>query len=166
MTTTPREFFDNNVRPAYEAWQAEPLSEWKMNAAVAMLNNMAAWVFVHWCPYGSPTNKLAVYRAKNEGDYRTALARHECQDFALVRDIADGHKHVILGRPNRQVTRADQTATERYGGEFLEEFTEDFNIGTYQFVVTLDDGVTKLPVKDIAQTVFEMWERLLTQWGM
>jgi hypothetical protein len=83
-----------------------------------------------------------------------------------VRDIADGHKHVILGRPNRQVTRADQTATERYGGEFSEEFTEDFNIGTYQFVVTLDDGVTKLPVNDIAQTVFEMWERLLTQWGM
>jgi hypothetical protein len=75
MTTTPREFFDNNVRPAYEAWQAEPLSEWKMNAAVAMLNNMAAWVFVHWCPYGSPTNKLAVYRAKNEGDYRTARWR-------------------------------------------------------------------------------------------
>jgi hypothetical protein len=166
MTATPREFFDNNVKPAYEAWRADPLTEWKMNAAVAMLNNMAAWVFVHWCPYGSPTNKLAVYRAKNEGDYRTAVAHHECQDFALVRDIADGHKHVMLGRPSRQVTRADQTSTERYGGGFSSGFDEGFDIGTHQFVVTLDDGASKRTVSDIAESVFDMWERLLTQWGM
>ena len=166
MATDPRRFFDSNVRPAYEAWRADLKAEWKMNATVAMLNNMAAWVFSHWCPYGSPTNKLAVYRAENEGQYRTALAQHECEDFALVRDIADGHKHVILGRPNRQVTKADQIASELYGGAFSSDFSSDFDIGTHQFVVTLDDGVTKRAVSDIADSVFSMWERLLTQWGM
>jgi hypothetical protein len=160
MVTDPRKFFDNSVKRAYQAWQSDRTTEWKMNATVAMLNNMAAWVFIHWCPYGSPTNKLAVYRAENEGQYRTALAQHECEDFALVRDIADGHKHVILGRPNRQVTSADQTMIERFG------FDEGFDIGAYQFVVTLDDGVTKRAVSDIADSVFRMWERLLTQWGM
>jgi len=166
MVTDPRKFFDNNVKRAYQAWQSDRTTEWKMNATVAMLNNMAAWVFIHWCPYGSPTNKLAVYRAENEGQYRTALAQHECEDFALVRDIADGHKHVILGRPNRQVTKADQFASELYGGAFSSDFSSDFDIGAYQFVVTLDDGVTKRAVSDIADSVLRMWERLLTQWGM
>jgi hypothetical protein len=55
---------------------------------------------------------------------------------------------------------------ERYGGAFDGGFDEGFDIGTYQFVVTLDDGVTKRAVSDIADSVFTMWERLLTQWGM
>lgn len=164
MTTTPREFFDRNVKPAYGAWRAEPLTEWKMRAAVAALNDMAEHVFHHW-----GKGHTEVYGAVGTNQYRISLGSRECGDFTLVRDIAEGHKHVTLTRKNPKplVTKADQVTQERHGGDFsADDFSEDFNIGTVQFVITLDDGVTKRAVSDVGESTLKMWEGLLRKWGM
>lgn len=52
---------------------------------------------------------------KNEGEYRNALAAKECEDFGLVRDVVDIHKHVILDRKSRRLTRSDQTGVAQMG---------------------------------------------------
>src|SRR5262249_24799616 len=145
----------------YEAWRTDPLTEHKMNSAMAALNNIAAYAFNYWHTSASAT----VYHANNEGEYRTQLANRECKDFAVLRDIAEGHKHVTLDRRFRQVTNADQIAMQYAGGAFSAAFSADFDIGGDQFVVTLDDG-TKRRVRDIAENVLRMWEQLLTRYGM
>jgi hypothetical protein len=121
---------------------------------------MAARVFHYW--QGRDPSKI--YGARNEGAYRNELTALECQDFGLVRDVADAHKHFELDRPNRRLTRADQTARGGMGwGEG--GLGEGVFGGGPQLVVKLDDG-TKRALSAIMQNVIEMWQRLLTAWSL
>src|SRR5262245_40862261 len=131
----PRTFFENHVLPNYKEWLASPLDERLAKNAVADANNMAARVFHYW--RGRDLSKI--YGARNEGEYRNELAARECQDFGLVRDVADVHKHFELDRPNCRVTRADHTAK---GGMGLGEggFGEGVFGGGPQLVVKQYDG--------------------------
>jgi hypothetical protein len=79
MTTTPREFFDRNVNPAYEAWRHDPLADWKLRAAMAALNDLAEHVLHHW-----RKGHAEVYGATGANQYRTTLAARERPDFSLA----------------------------------------------------------------------------------
>ena len=92
--SAPREFFENHVRRNYDAWMADPLQEHLAKNAVAEANNMAARVFHYW----KEVDRARVFGANNEGEYRSELAARKCGDFAIVRDVADAHKHVELVR--------------------------------------------------------------------
>jgi hypothetical protein len=156
----PRKFFENHVLPNYKDWLASPSNERLAKNAVADANNMAARVFRYW--QGRDPNKI--HGATNEGAYRNELTVRECQDFGLVRDVADAHKHVELDRSNRRATSADQTARGGLGwGEG--GWGEGVFGGGPQLVVKLDDG-TKRAVSAIMQNVIEMWRRLLTDWSV
>lgn len=158
--SSPRDFFENHVRQNYDAWMADPLKEHLAKNAVADANNMAARVFHHW----KDVDRAQVFGANNEGEYRNELAARACPDFALVRDVADAHKHFNLDRPSRRVTRADQTGTGRTGyGEG--GFGEGVYGGGPQLVVSLDDG-GKRPLSAVMKNVMEMWERLIAGWGI
>ena len=153
-------FFDGHVKPNYEDWLASPLDERLAKNAVADANNMAARAFRYW----RDREPARVYRANNEGRYRDELAARECPDFALVRDVADAHKHFHLDRPTRLVTRSDQTGPGAIGwGEG--GYGEGVYGGGPQLVVTLDDG-SKRPLTAIMANVIEMWEQLLTRWRL
>ena len=96
--------------------------------------------------------------------HRNGLTARECQDFGLVRDVADAHKHVELDRPTRRVTRADQTTKGGMGwGEG--ELGEGVFGGGPQLVVKLDNN-SKRALSAIMQNVIEMWQRLLTAWSL
>ena len=156
----PREFFDRKAQPNYQEWLAKPLDERLASNAVGDANVMAERVYRHWESHDP--SKLG--GAKNAGEYRAHLAKHECDDFALVRDVADTHKHVTLDRPTRRVTSADQTAKGTLGfGEA--RYSEGVYGGGGQLIVELDDG-SKRPLTAIMKNVDEMWERLLAGWGM
>ena len=103
---SPRSFFENHVRKNFEAWLADPLAEHLAKNAVGDANVMAARALLYW----RDRDPSRVYGATSEGDYRDALATNECSDFALVRDVADAHKHGSISRKNRYVTRSDQTS--------------------------------------------------------
>ena len=155
-----RHFFENHVLPNYNEWLASPLDGRLAKNAVAGANNMAARVFHYW--RGRDLSKI--YGARSEGKYRNELAARECQDFGLVRDVADAHKHFELDRPNRRLTRADQTAKGGMGwGEG--GFGEGVFGGGPQLVVKQDDG-DKRALSAIMQNVIEMWRRLLTHWSL
>jgi hypothetical protein len=156
----PRRFFEGHLRPNYEEWLASPLNERLAKNAVADANNMAARVFHYW----RDRDPSQVYGATDEGRYRDELAQRECTDFALVRDVAEAHKHVTLTRRSRRLTRSDQTAP---GATAWNEggYGEGVFGGGPQLVVRLDKG-TKRPLTAIMGTVITMWERLLGRWGL
>ncbi len=93
--TAPRIFFETMVRPPYDTWLADPLTEWKAKAAVANADTMAERTFHYWDTIDS--TKIA--GAQSARDYRDHL-RARCPDFGLVWDIHDGHKHYKLN-PNK-----------------------------------------------------------------
>jgi hypothetical protein len=156
----PRRFFEEHVRPNYEEWLASPLNERLAKNALADANNMAARVLHYW----RDRDLSQVYGVSNERQYRDLLAERECSEFALLRDVADAHKHVSLTRQSRKVTRSDQTGSGATGwGEG--SYGEGVYGGGPQLVVTLDDG-TKRPLTAIMANVIKMWERLLTRWGL
>ena len=92
--SSPRDFFDNFVKPAFEDWAMGPPEERKAKQAISELNNMAARVFHFW----NSKDSAKIYPATKEGEYRELLACRECSDFGLVRDVADNHKHMEIGR--------------------------------------------------------------------
>ncbi len=156
----PRAFFEDHVRPNYEEWMAQPLDQRLAKNAVADANNMAARVYHHW----ENVDRAKVHGVNHEGQYRDALVAKECEDFGLVRDVADAYKHVVLDRPSRRVTRAGQTAPGATGwGEA--GWGEGVFGGGPQLVVTLDDG-NKRPLTAIMGNVMKMWEQLLSGWGL
>jgi hypothetical protein len=108
----PRAFFERHVLLNYRDWLASPLDERLAKNAVADANNMAARVFHYWRSQDLMTK---IQGAASEAQYRDHLSVRECPDFGLVRDVADAHKHVELDRPNRRVTRSNQTAKTEMG---------------------------------------------------
>jgi hypothetical protein len=159
-TPTPRTFFDGQLKPSYDAWAAQPLETWIAKTAAANADNMAERVFHHW----ANTDASKIFGMTSASTYREYLRNNVCADFGLVRDIHDGHKHMILDRKTRQITRADQTdiATLGYGEGGYGEGTYG---GSEQIVVTLDDG-SKRALSAILKNVMTMWEKQLTAMGL
>lgn len=156
----PRNFFEGHVKPNYQEWFADPLNERHAKNAFSDANIMAERVFHYWNDRDS--NRL--YAATGPTPYRKALVANECEDFQLLWDIADGHKHVELNRKPRQVTRTDQTGVGTLGyGEA--RYGEGVYGGAQQLVVTLDDR-TKRPLSAIMENVMAMWERILAEMSL
>ena len=108
----PRRCFEIHVKANHDDWCSDPLDERKaMNAAMSA-NQMAD----HLYHYLLENNDSRPFGARNPGEYRRALAEIE-PDFALVRDVAEAHKHVQIGRSDAQVRSADRTNVQpsRYG---------------------------------------------------
>ncbi|MGU3538424.1 hypothetical protein [Methylobacterium sp. A54F] len=162
MTTgrqSPRPFFEDILRPSYEAWLADPLAEWKAKAAVANADIMAERVFVYWD--GHDQTKVA--GADSIRKYRSHIVTHMCPEFGLAWDIHDGHKHVSLRAP-RRVTRSDQTGVSRMGfGQG--GYGEGGYGGAEEIIVTLDDG-SKRALSAIMKKVVAMWGAELVAMGL
>ena len=158
--STPREFFDKMLKPAYEAWLSDPLSEWKAKAAVSNADTMAERTFNYW----EKRDRAKVAGAKLASQYRTHLRVNICGDFGLIWDIHDGHKHTMLSRANRQVTTSDQTGIAQLGwGQG--GYGEGVYGGGDQIVVQLDDG-SKRALSAVMLNVMAMWEKVLERMGL
>jgi hypothetical protein len=148
------EFFDTHVEPAMAEWGAAPLDIRRaMNAAVA-LNQMADHFW-----YGfAPVDPGQVFNTSTPGAFRAELAKRN-PDFALLRDVAEAHKHVKLSRPARAVTSAQQSSIGATGyGEG--RFGEGPYGGGPSVVVTLDNG-DKRHLSAVAGEVMKLWTSLL-----
>jgi hypothetical protein len=156
MTTeTPQDFFKKFVLRAFNEFRSSAADEYLAKTAVHHANVLAERV---WHRY-KDTNTAKVLGAKDVSEFRDLLAASECADFALVRDVDDGFKHLVLNRKSRRVTSADQVGFEptvwnrffwnsaRWGG---------------QIVIRADDG-TQWDLLDVLQNVVQMWSRLLAQ---
>jgi len=135
-------------------WGAAPLDIRRaMNAAVA-LNQMADHF---WHGFAS-IETARVFNTSSPGAFRTELAKGN-PDFALLRDVAEAHKHVKLDRPGRAVTSAMQSSIGATGyGEA--GFGEGPFGGGPSVVVVLDDG-SKRHLSAVAEQVMNLWMTML-----
>lgn len=149
------DFFDTHVVPAVKDWRAAPTDlRLAMNAAV-VLNQMADYF---WHAYQS-VDPVRVFQQAAVSDFRRELALRY-PSFALLRDVAEAHKHVKLDRPARAITSAAQTRIGRMGwGE------AEFGVGVYgggpEVVIQLDNG-KKRHFSALVEEITNLWMSLLT----
>lgn len=147
-------FFREHVEPNMRDWQAGPLEPQRaMNLAVS-LNQLADHF---WHSFGH--HPKMVMGTADVSAFRKALcAVHPA--FALIRDVADAHKHFQLSRSDRRLTDASQATVTSMGyGE------AEFGVGRWgsppEIVVTYDDGSRHHFSAAVAKTM-DMWKTLLT----
>jgi hypothetical protein len=147
-------FFDTHVLPAVDEWRKYPDDiRLAMNAAVA-LNQMADHYW-HAFAAGEPDRVL---RTTSVQAFRGELGKQQ-PDWALVRDVAEAHKHVKLDRPSRVLTSAGQTtvAPTAYGRTGYG--TGPYG-GTPSVVVQLDSG-TSVHFSSAVAAAVSMWRSFL-----
>jgi hypothetical protein len=111
----------------------------------------------------SSTAPQHVFQQTSLGQFRRELG-NQFPNFALIRDVAESHKHVKLSRPDRVLTSAGQTSVGGLGwGE------AEFGAGTYggspEVVVELDSGQRRHFSSAVAD-VENMWVSLLARAGV
>ena len=148
-------FFDTHVLPSVESWQKHPIDiRLAMQAAIA-LNQMADHF---WHAYRT-VDPGRVFGAESAAAFRKELATRNLH-FALLRDVAEAHKHVKLDRPGRSLTGAEQTSVGATGfGE------AGFGTGPWgggpSVVIELDDG-GKEHLSMLVDQVVRLWSSMLT----
>jgi hypothetical protein len=160
----PRYFFDTFLEPNYRDWLRDTDNiRLAMNAAVSA-NQMADWCLIYWSIHDwSKVSNIPADRAGAD-KYRKFLASNECPDFSVIRDVAESHKHLKLDNPNTRISSATNIRKGSLGwGEG--RWGEGKFGGTPQLVVYFNDA-TKRAFSAPMKNVFEMWVRLLAQWGV
>ncbi len=105
-----REFFQTHVFPSIQEWRSNRTDiRLAMNAAV-VLNQMADHF---WHEY-QKKDPIKVFNKTSVSAFRKELTQ-QTNAFALVRDVAEAHKHVKLHRPDRYLTSAGQTTIIKLG---------------------------------------------------
>jgi hypothetical protein len=160
MTSTTfsgaRAFFEGDVEPTVSAWRASPTDLRLAKHAAISLNHLVDYFF-HDFHNVAPHR---VFNKKNLIGFRRELCVR-FPNFALIRDVAEAHKHVELNRTDRVLTSTNQTTVGNLGyGE------AEFGIGTYgggpEVVVELDSRVRR-HVSAAVGDVESMWESLLAE---
>lgn len=144
-------FFVKHVQPNMSAWASQLTDERLAMNAVFSLYHLAD----HFWYSFSVFHPNRVLGANSSGEYRSTLAKRD-PNFAILRDVAEAHKHVELNRNVRKLTYSCQTTVGSTG------FGEGpYGTGPYgggpSIVVTLNDK-SRHHLSHIANKVFEMWE--------
>jgi len=155
VSDDPTLFYRDFVRRAYDEWLAAPLDEYRAKMAVHQANVMAERMWHYW----NKRDPSKVFATPKVREYRKYLRGTVCQDFGLIWDVDDAHKHVQLNRASRDVTNASQTGVDAIGWDegLWDETPWD---GEEIMVIRLDNG-TKRPLEVVLKNVIEMWETLL-----
>ncbi|WP_281685006.1 hypothetical protein, partial [Thalassobaculum salexigens] len=148
------------VRPDFEAWNSEKANQRLAKHLASNLNNMAARTWSYW----KKSHPININHTSSEGKYRDFVISNICDDFALIRDIADAHKHVELNRDSRRITRSSQTDSDsiKWDEGCWDEARWD---SPEELIITLDDG-SKRTFEAVANRVMNMWEELLQSWNL
>lgn len=148
--TPAHDFYDEYVAPALEAWQAAPTDLRLAMAAAVSLYHVADY---YWNSYSTEAPDR-VLGSPSAGEFRARLA-DQSKEYALLRDVAESHKHMKLGRNTRVVTNASQTDVGATGyGEG--PYGEGPYGGGPSIVIELDDG-SKRHLTAIISTVEALW---------
>ncbi|WP_275288634.1 hypothetical protein [Halomonas elongata] len=154
-TTVAHNFLDTHVVPNHEEWLVQPTDLRLAMNAVLSLYHMADHF---WHAYGQ-TDPDRTFHTARAGEFRAEMARRDSR-FAVLRDVAEAHKHMRLDRPVRTVTESSQTAVGSTGYGEAGYGTGPFGGGP-SIVVVLDDG-SKQHLSNLAYEVRQLWISMLT----
>ena len=147
-----RRFFQNFVVPGIEDWRRDPVD---VRLAMNLANSLNNLVEYYWRVFAT-TDPDRVFHANSLKAFRTELSRRK-EDIALVRDIADAHKHLKLDREDREITNASQTTGQSVG------YGQAYGLcygGGELLVVTLDDGQERY-FSLVAEGAYAFWSSVL-----
>lgn len=152
--TNAHEFFDIHVMPTYEDWSKDPINIRLAMSAAVVLNHMADYV---WHTYKA-LDPVRIFNTKTCGDFRAELAIRN-PHFAIIRDVAEAHKHLMLDRNSRVLTSTEQTSvgTTNWGNTGFG--TGPFGGGP-SIIVKLDDE-TKYHFAYLADEVRRIWVSMI-----
>lgn len=153
---TARNYWEHMVNPDYEEFTANSLSLRKAMHLASSLYHLHEWVFNDY-----HMNNQKIFGCTSAGQIVGHLIANECQDFALIQDLANAQKHFKLTRGNPQLTQADQVDVRETGWDELPWDDGEWD-GPPAVIVELDDQSLRA-FTAIAKNVFEMWERLFQQ---
>lgn len=152
--TNANDFFDTHVLPNLEAWLNQPTDIRLAMNAVVSLYHMADHF---WHAYES-VDLSRVFGTTNSAKFRAELAQRDTH-FAVVRDVAEAHKHMKLDRASRVLTQSKQTAVGATGFGEAGFGTGPFGGGP-SIVVELDDN-SKQHLNYLADEVKRLWLSML-----
>jgi hypothetical protein len=154
IETQAHQFFHNQVLPSVRDWEENHMEEHRAMSVAVNLNHMADR---YWYSFDGidPSRLLG---ANNLSAFRNALCA-KSNDFSLIRDVADAHKHVKLDRSGRNLTNADQTTVARLGWG-VPKWGEGRWGSSPEVVVTFDDG-SKHHFSTAVRKSIELWESML-----
>lgn len=157
MSDDPAIFFRDFVRRAYDEHLQSPLDEYRAKSAVQEIDNMAERMWHYW----SKRDPSKVYNTASASGYREYLRANVCQDFGLVWDVHDAHKHVELTRriEHRKVTTHKQTGADKAGWSDASWAEQPWSGGD-MLTIRLDGG-EKRSLGVVLKNAIEMWEQLL-----
>ena len=103
-------FFKDFVVPGIEDWRKDQVD---VRLAMNLANSLNNLVEYYWCVYAT-IHADRVFHTHSLKAFRTELSRRN-NDIAMIRDIADAHKHLKLDRVDREITNAKKrTLTNLY----------------------------------------------------
>ncbi|CCG41830.1 hypothetical protein [Magnetospirillum molischianum] len=148
-------FFRSTVKPTVEEFLSDPLNLRRGRLAAIVLYHMADyWVAKRNEGGDKKDNKNCLEKL-----HKQLIA--ECQEFNIIRDIADASKHARLytqGKIPRIISSSEQI-TRRPG-----LFHAPFGVGVFNqaswVMVKMDDGSSR-PLLDAIEAVMKMWEEML-----
>ena len=147
-------YFETHVEPNLAAWLGQPTDiRLAMNAVVSLYHTVDHF----WHSYHgvAPSH---VWNTKDVRQFRAEFARRD-PNFAIIRDVAEAHKHMVLDRNSRALTDSSQTAVGSTGfGEA--GFGQGPFGGGPSIVVKLDDG-SKHHLSHVANEVKRSWLSML-----
>lgn len=147
-------YFETHVEPNLAVWSAQPTDIRLAMNAVVSLYHMADHF---WHAYGS-VDSIRVFGTPSAGEFRKELAVQN-NHFAILRDVAEAHKHMELGRGTRVLTKSTQTAVGATGFGEAGFGTGPFGGGP-SIVVKLNDN-SKQHLSYLAKEVKALWITML-----
>lgn len=143
-----RKFFDLYVKPGFLEWEGETSN---IRFAANLSNSLNNLVEYYWQTYYLVDSGKVFHKASLK-DFRNELAKINI-NISLIRDIADSHKHLILSRPNKTITNADQVKTKMVG------FGEAYGLcyGGGELVVVVSDSGDETYFSFIAESAYKYW---------
>lgn len=154
QNTLAHEFFELHVMPNFRDWQGQSADlRLAMNAVMAIYH-----MSDHYFHSFSASESSRVFATSSPGRFRAAMAKRD-SCFAIIRDVAEAHKHMMLNRAPRVVTSSNQTQVGSTGyGE------AGYGTGPYgggpSIVIELDDG-SKQHLSYVVDQVRQLWLSML-----
>ena len=171
--TQPQEFWRDHVEPNCRDYAATPESiRLAMNAAVSLFH-MADWV---WKTYHK-TDPGKVANTNSAPAYCDHLQDVECDDFELIRDVANAHKHLKLNAPDkRTLASAGATVETTFAVGVVDlprpsklwppTYSPGINPRLYEAVIINRQDGTPRSYIEVLDNVAEMWLRLIERDGL
>jgi hypothetical protein len=151
---TPRDFFNQYVVPAQNAFEAEPGAQVHAVTALTQIDVLAEQV---WPLAGKPHGSHRRYRDE---------LRNRCVELGYAWDVHDIHKHGMLTRRVPVLPNGRRPEIIYVGGAFQANAFQSnaFQVGDPEVSLTLQNGST-VTALDVVKKCVEWWDQELSRLG-